>query len=88
MRHGPGSNAPPNPVDLFMMTLPVVLYPGEDGWIVARCPLIPGCISQGRTQAEAMANIQEAMELCLETQAEEGWTLPANYQVVDVQLAG
>ena len=45
----------------------VVLRPGEDGWIVAECPTIVGCISQGRTEAEAIANIQEAIELYLES---------------------
>lgn len=69
------------------MKLPVVLRPGEDGWLVAECPLIPGCISQGKTQEEALANIREAIELCLETQSEEGWTLPSQYQVVDVTVA-
>jgi predicted RNase H-like HicB family nuclease len=69
------------------MKLPVVLTPGEDGWIVAECPLIPGCISQGKNQEEALVNIREAIELCLETQAQEGWILPPQYQVVDVDIA-
>lgn len=56
--------------------LPVVLIPGEDGYIVAGCPVLPGCISQGKTQEEALANIKEAIELCLESSEEEGWTLP------------
>ncbi len=61
------------------MELPVILTPGEDGYLVAECPVIPGCISQGRTRAEALRNIHEAIELCLEGQAEEGWQLPAEY---------
>ena len=65
---------------------PVVLVPGEDGWIVAECPVIPGCISQGRTRAEALSNIEEAIQLCLETQAEEGWTPPVQYELVDVRV--
>lgn len=40
---------------------PVVLVSGEDGWIVAECPVIPGCISQGHTRDEALANIKEAI---------------------------
>jgi len=44
----------------------VVLRPGEDGWLVAECPTITGCISQGKTREEALANIREAIELCLE----------------------
>ena len=75
-------------VTFFGMTkLPVVLRPGEDGWIVAECPLIPGCISQGKSKDEALVNIREAIALCLETQASEGWTLPTEYQIVDVNVA-
>jgi predicted RNase H-like HicB family nuclease len=40
----------------------VILYPGEDGYWVAECPSLPGCISQGKTKAEATANIREAIE--------------------------
>ncbi len=54
----------------------MVLTDGEDGWIVARCPVIPGCISQGRSRSEALANISEAIELALECREEEGRTLP------------
>lgn len=48
-------------------TFPVVLRPGEDGWIVAECPTLEGCISQGRSRDEALANIREAIALCLES---------------------
>ena len=47
--------------------LPVVVRPGEDGWLVVECPVIPGCISQGKTREEALANIREAIELCIES---------------------
>ena len=69
------------------MTLPVVLRPGEDGWIVAECPVIPGCTSQGRTRDEALTNVQEAIELCLENREAEGWALPVGYEIVDVTIA-
>lgn len=52
------------------MTFQVVLEPGGDGWIVAECPALPGCVSQGRTEAEAIDNIREAIELWLETELE------------------
>jgi predicted RNase H-like HicB family nuclease len=68
------------------MKLPVVLRPGEDGWLVAECPLIPGCISQGKNHEEALANIREAIELCLETKGQEGWDLPQNYEIVDINI--
>lgn len=50
----------------------VTIFQDEDGMFVAECPAIPGCISQGRTEAEAEHNIQEAIEECLEVRAEEG----------------
>jgi len=40
----------------------IILYPGEDGYWMAECPILPGCISQGKTRAEARANIREAIE--------------------------
>jgi predicted RNase H-like HicB family nuclease len=43
------------------MLVHVTLEPAEDGWIVAECPALPGCISQGKDEEEAMANIKEAI---------------------------
>ena len=40
----------------------VILYPGESGYWVAECPSLPGCISQGTTKEEAIANVREAIE--------------------------
>jgi len=40
----------------------VILYPGEDGYWVVECPSLPGCVSQGRTKEEAIANIKEAIQ--------------------------
>lgn len=40
----------------------IILYPGEDGYWVAECLSLPGCISQGKTKKEARANIREAVE--------------------------
>ena len=40
----------------------VILYPGEDGYWVAECPSLPGCVSQGRTREEAISNIKEAIQ--------------------------
>ena len=58
--------------------LPVLLTPGEDGYVVARIPVIPGCVSQGKTREEALVNIREAALLCLEVKEEEGWDIPAS----------
>ena len=40
----------------------VIIYPGEDGYYVAECPSLPGCISQGKSKEEAISNIKEAIE--------------------------
>jgi predicted RNase H-like HicB family nuclease len=39
----------------------VIIYAGGDGYWVAECPSLPGCISQGRTREEAITNIREAI---------------------------
>ena len=39
----------------------VVVYPGEDGYWIAECPSLSGCITQGRTKQEAVVNIKEAI---------------------------
>jgi predicted RNase H-like HicB family nuclease len=64
-----------------MIELPIILLPGEDGDIVAECPIIPGCISQGRTRGQALENIREAIELCLENRESEGWDLPEKCEI-------
>jgi predicted RNase H-like HicB family nuclease len=69
------------------MRLPVVLTPGEAGYIVAEVPIIPGCISQGKTVEEALENIKEAAELCLESMEEEGWTLSDKYTIEQIEVA-
>ncbi len=43
------------------MMFHVLLEPSEDGWIVAECPALPGCFSQGRDEKEALENIKEAI---------------------------
>ena len=50
----------------------VVIYPGEDGFWVAECPSLPGCISQGETRADAIANIREAIEAYIAILEEDG----------------
>ncbi len=40
----------------------VILNPGEDGYWVAECPSLPGCISQGKTKEAAIRNIKEAIQ--------------------------
>lgn len=62
----------------------VILKEGENGYVVAQVPVLRGCISQGKTREEALQNIREAAELCLESAQEEGWVVPSEYQPGDV----
>lgn len=56
-----------------VVRLLVHLWRGERGWLVAEAPEVPGAVSQGRTEEEALRNIQEAAEGILETRLE--WVL-------------
>ena len=67
------------------MKLTVTLERDETGMVVAECPAIPGCVSQGKTRTEALDNISEAIKLCLETRAEEG--MPLTVETCQVEVA-
>ena len=69
------------------MRFPVILTPGEDGYVVAQIPVVPGCISQGKDETEALENIREALVLCLESAREEGWAPPENYRIEELEVA-
>ena len=58
------------------MDFKVFLEPDEDGGYVVSCPSLPGCYSQGETIEDALANIREAIELCLEDMREHGEPIP------------
>lgn len=66
------------------MKLLVTLEPDETGMLVAECPSIPGCVSQGRTEAEALDNIREAIAGCLEARAANGMPLTIEIRKVEV----
>ena len=57
----------------------------ETGTIVAECPAIPGCVSQGKTEEEALKNIREAIVGCLEVRAEQG--MPLTVRTVELDVA-
>ncbi|MGH7597463.1 MAG: type II toxin-antitoxin system HicB family antitoxin [bacterium] len=66
------------------MQFNVVLDRDEDGMWIVECPAIPGCISQGKTKQEALKNIKEAIQLCLEVRAERGLPLTIETKQVEV----
>lgn len=53
------------------MNLTVVLEPSDDGRFTALVPSLPGCISEGDTREEAVANVRESIELYLEPVADD-----------------
>ncbi len=59
----------------------VVLEPNELGGYTVAVPLLPGCISEGDTREEALANIKEAIELYLESLEADGEPIPAEEAV-------
>ena len=74
-------STPPHPKGTHgaesVLRLAVVLENDEDGFIVASCPSLPGCHSQGRTRGEALANIKEAIKGYIASMVKHGEPLPA-----------
>ena len=59
------------------MKFAITLECDEDGYIVASCPALPGCHSQGTTKAEAIANIQEAIRGYITSMRKHGEPIPS-----------
>ena len=58
------------------MKFRVIIEPDADGVFLATCPSLPGCISQGKTRQEALANISEAMRAYIESLKKHGDAVP------------
>ncbi len=69
------------------MKFPVTMYRDEDGVFIVECPTIPGCMSQGDTGAEALENIKDAIQLCLEVRREDGLPLTVPIEAYEVDVA-
>lgn len=54
----------------------VLIYKGEDGFWVAECPSLPGCVSQGKNREEALQNIKEAISCYIHTLEEDKISVP------------
>lgn len=68
------------------MKYPITIYQDEDGVFIAECPAIPGCISQGATENEALTNIRDAIRLCLEVRTEKDMPLISNVRQYEIAL--
>ena len=64
-----------------MRTYRVILETNESGGYTVTVPLLPGCISEGDTKKEALANIKEAIELYIESLQEDGEPIPTEESV-------
>ncbi len=63
----------------------VILYPGEDGCLIAGVPSLAGCISQGKTRDDALKNIREAMETYINALVKDNDPIPPEQtEVVDL----
>jgi predicted RNase H-like HicB family nuclease len=66
------------------MRFKVIVSNGEDGWLVVECPSLPGCVSQGRAVEEALENIKDAIQGCLDVLGERTMTKDTE-RVVEVE---
>lgn len=67
------------------MRVRVVLEPSDEGGYTVYVPSLPGCISEGETAEESLANIREAIELYL-TPVEDDWVVDENAAVQEIEL--
>jgi predicted RNase H-like HicB family nuclease len=68
------------------MKLIVTFERDESGMIIAECPAIPGCVSQGTTEDEAVANIKEAIQACVEARLANGMPLTVSTREIEVTV--
>lgn len=64
----------------------ITIFRDEDGMVIAECPSIPGCVSQGKTEEEDEKNIREAIKERLEVRAERGMPLTVVTRQVEVPV--
>ena len=68
------------------MRLTITLDRDETGMIVAECPAIPGCVSQGKTEEAAIANIREAIAACVEARAANGMPVTVATREIEIPV--
>ena len=68
------------------MKFTITIYQDEDGAYIAECPSVPGCVSQGSTEAEAEANVGDAIRECLAVRAQMGIPLIVSTREVEVAV--
>ncbi len=64
----------------------VTIERDEDGMYIVECPSIPGCVSQGSSEQEALENIKDAIHACLTVRSEQGMPPTVTMREVDVAV--
>jgi predicted RNase H-like HicB family nuclease len=64
----------------------ITILQDEDGTYVAECPAIPGCVSQGQTEEEAVENIKEAIMACIKVRSKEFMDLFIPTREIDIDI--
>jgi len=67
--------------------LPILIEQDEDKVYIVTCPTFPGCHSYGNTIEEAMKNIQEVIEMCLEEQTVENSNAFIGFRELELEVA-
>ncbi len=68
------------------LKLRVIIEQDEDGTFVVECPTLPGCVSQGRTREEALANIRDAIAGYLESLSKHGEPIPPSIREETIEI--
>ncbi len=68
------------------MVFIITIFRDEDGVFIAECPSIPGCVGQGKTEHQALHDVQQAIKACLEVRAEKGMPLTVSTRQVKVHV--
>jgi predicted RNase H-like HicB family nuclease len=66
-------------------TFQVIVEQDEAGWYVAECPALKACYTQGKTYEEAIQNIKDVIEMCLEELKATGQPVPAQAEIISVR---
>ena len=67
------------------MKLKIIIEPSDEGGYTVYVPGLPGCISEGNTKEEALANIKEAIELYLEP-VEDDLSVSPDHEITEIAV--